>query len=287
MNNCNQDGGSCPSSCNLTENNCRIDKQSAGVACSAERYAQCSATRDVCMDKVCQIAFGVGYVGTRLRALPWTGAEKAPENIVYSDGYYGTINTVLTASNPSTDALIQEKLKNGTDKYKIFIGPTPEDNVVCKTNYCPLDCNGGKCVHNTVTNQQECDCSSAPTRSLATCWGADGDAPPNDARYMNTVRSGKYCEVESLPDYFVTRMNSRGHVCDAGVGFRCTGDSLLQALPPLECVNHPGDILDTPVMNGLWCAPNPLPDVYNYKNEDWEGQIREDAGMHHSCDREY
>ena len=148
-----------------------------------------------------------------------------------------------------------------------------------------MDCNGGKCVKNPVTNQAECDCSFAPTQTLATCWGADGDAPPDDAHYMTTVRSGKYCEVESLPDYFVTRMNSRGHVCNAGTRVNgCTGDSVLQALPPLECINHASDILHVPVIKGLWCAPWPLPPQFTGDN--WEN-VKNASGIQHACDREY
>jgi hypothetical protein len=153
-----------------------------------------------------------------------------------------------------------------------FDGMCDNDAVVCRL--CPLDCNGGTCVFNDTTGLPQCNCESAPTRAIASCWGADGDAPPNDAHVLNTVRSGKYCEVESLPNRFVTTTKNNFHQCVADTGdLQCVPGTTLITLNEVQCPSKTkadGGHIVIPTFQGNMCG--------------LDGDANQ-GGLEHACDR--
>lgn len=123
--------------------------------------------------------------------------------------------------------------------------------------------NGSRCGANG-----KCDCSTGTGRQIDSCWGADGDGPPDDKRSPRVVLWGDYCDMEYLPRGFVTRTHNYHHECNAMTGgLQCEPGTHLQEADPYECGKN-----GRGVITGDLCS---LPDGSDYRQ----------AGLDHACSR--
>lgn len=126
--------------------------------------------------------------------------------------------------------------------------------------------NGSKCVAG------QCDCSTARGRTIDSCWGADGDAPPDDKHSPAVVLTGKYCDTEYLPRLFVTSVHNEDgnvdmrHSCHANTaGLNCEPGTSLVTTPKYYCNPQKGNYY------GQICSAG--------GNDDHQ------AGLDHACSR--